>query len=428
MKTFKVLICFVAALAFQGCSLKNDDKELDRTLLSLLKSKDYFKLRSELFQNLEKLPVEKQLYYKTYIAQAFNSGSESNEYADILLKEHEHQISDSVKAELLVIKANNYIHSYQYAKASELYSVLLNDYKSVSDSAEIADFQNVKSLFGTLAEVAPQTMCLKSDVTIPAYRNKFNHLMIPVKLGGIADEFIFDTGANISTISESSAVKLGCRIFESDVEVGTSTDIKLRTKLAVSDSVYVGEILFKNVIFLVVPDSQMNFPSINYEIHGIVGYPVISQMGEVRMRKDGTIFVPVSPQDLKLNNVFMEGLNPVVQFISNADTLLLTLDTGAKTSELSCKYYNNHKAFVEQNGKLQTSQRGGGGGFVESEEYIISNFAYKIGTKSNVLPSISVLTTELDFNKNFDGNLGQDVFMQFDEMILNFKYMYVDFK
>ena len=251
--------------------------------------------------------------------------------------------------------------------------------------------------------------------------------MIPVKLGGIDDEFIFDTGANISTISESSAVKLGCRIFESDVEVGTSTDIKLKTKLAVSDSVYVGEILFKNVIFLVVPDSQMNFPSINYEIHGIVGYPVISQMGEVRMRKDGTIFVPVSPQDLKLNNVFMEGLNPVVQFISNAYTLLLTLDTGAKTSELSCKYYNNHKAYVEQNGKLQTSQRGGGGGFVESEEYVISNFEYKIGTKSNVLSTISVLTTELNFIKDFDGNLGQDVFVQFDEMIMNFKYMYVDF-
>jgi hypothetical protein len=30
--------------------------------------------------------------------------------------------------------------------------------------------------------------------------------------------------------------------------------------------------------------------------------------------------------------------------------------------------------------------------------------------------------------KSFDGNLGQDVIMQFDEMILNFKYMYVDFE
>lgn len=428
MKKIKNLI-FLSILIFIGCTNSNEnDTIVDSRLSELLGNKNFFKLQTELDSNQNKLSEDRLLYYRTQCEQAFCNGNQSNVYADLLLEKYKNQLNDTMIIELLNIKSCNYIQNYQYKEASELYKVILEQYSDILDSSEIVNFKNIYQLFGVLTSVKPQLIHKRNTVKISSHRNQFNHLMIPVKCEGIVDEFIFDTGANLSTISDSYAKKMGLTIYDSDINVGSSTHIDIQTKLAVADSLVVGGILFENVVFLVVPDEQMSFPSINYEIHGIIGFPVIHQMNEIRIHRDGTIIIPKEPQDRKLHNMFIDGLYPVVQLLSNSDTLLFTLDTGAKTSELSSKYYNNHKDEVKKIGKLKTSQRGGAGGIVEVEEYILQHFHYKIGTKRNEFLEIPVALTEYSFNKYFDGNLGQDVFTQFNEMIVNFQYMYIDFE
>jgi predicted aspartyl protease len=337
-------------------------------------------------------------------------------------------MNDTIIAKILTVKADNYILSYHYREASDIYDTLIKQYPKVLDSAEIASYQNVQVLFGTLASVQPQRIHKQDDIEIAAYRNPFNHLMTPIKCGGITDEFIFDTGANLSTISDSCAKKMGLTIYQSDIEVGSSTGGSIQTQLAVADSLYVGNILFENVIFLVAPAEQMSFPSINYEIHGVIGFPVLHQMGEVHMQKDGEIIVPKEPKNKQLVNMYLDGLTPIVQVLSDRDTLLFNLDTGAKTSNLSKKYYDNHKTEIEQKSEQKTAQLGGAGGIVEVEQYLLQNFPYSIGTKSNVLPDISVMLSEQGVTKYFDGTVGQDIILQFNKMILNFQYMYVDFE
>ena len=423
MKNLLTIIS-LSALVFISCADVKTDPATDTYLSGLLESKNYFKLRTELANVQGKLSESRLLYYRMHCEQAFGNGLQSNKSADKLLRKYKDRLNDTVVIEILNVKADNYVRSYQYKEAAEVYNLLQS---MASDSVEIAAYQNVQALYGTLATVKPQQIHLHRDTEIKAYRNRFNHLMTPVKCGGVTDEFVFDSGANLSTISDSCAIKMGLTIFESSIKVGTVTDVSIRTKLAVADSLYVGGILFENVVFLVAPAAQMSFPSVNYEIHGVVGFPVFYQMGEIHVRKDGTIFIPQEPGNRHLENMFLHGLNPVVQLLSGNDTLLLTFDTGAKSSELSKKYYENHKADVEQKGKLKTSMRGGGGGIVETEEYNLPDFPYQIGNSRNVLPEISVNIQDYNFNKPFDGNLGQDVIMQFNEMILNFKYMYIDF-
>lgn len=428
MRFLKSLV-FLSMPVFLACSsINKTDQAVDEKLHELLKEKNVFRLQTELGNVQNKLAEDRLLYYKTYCAQALGKEEQSNDYADVLLNDYKNQLNDTIIAELLAIKSSNYIRSYHYKKAADVYKILLEKYSNVLDSSEIADYQNEQLLFETLASVKPQCIQKQNDVKISAYRNKFNHLMAPVKCGGTADEFIFDTGANLSTITESRAKEMGLTIYESNIKVGSSTETTVQTKLGVADSLYVGDILFENVVFLVAPDNQLSFPTINYYIHGIIGFPVIHQMGEIGMCKDGTIIIPKEPKDRKLCNMFLEGLNPVVQLLSNSDTLLFTLDTGAKVSELSKRYYDNHMDEVKKNGKLGTSQRGGAGGIVEVEEYKLQNFKYTVGTKTDQLPEMPVSLTGYKFNKDFDGNLGQDVFTRFNKMILNFQYMYIDFE
>ena len=47
---------------------------------------------------------------------------------------------------------------------------------------------------------------------------------------------------------------------------------------------------FKNVVFLVLDDEDISFPQIEYYINGIIGFPVIEAMDEVRISKNNTIF------------------------------------------------------------------------------------------------------------------------------------------
>lgn len=428
MKIKTNLIILIVIISV-GCSnISKNDIVFDNQLSELLENKNFFVLREKLKNAENKLSRDRQLYYEAYCAQAFNEMQKSNENVNILLKKYKSQLNDTLISELLTIKSNNFIHRYQYKDATEIYKTIIEKYNHVLDSSKMEDYQNMLHLFETIASVEPQMIHKEKDTEIPSYRNQYNHLMSTVKCGKIQDEFIFDTGAELSTISSSFAKKMGLKIYESDVKVGSSTSITVQTKLAVADSLYVGDILFENVVFLVLPDEHLSFPSINYEIHGIIGFPVIHQMGEIRIRKDGTLKVPFAPQSKQLENMFLDGLRPVVQLFSDNDTLLLTFDTGANKSELSKRYYEAHKDEVERNGKLQTAQQGGAGGIIDIEGYVLKNFSYTIGTRSNVLPEIRVLLEEFEFTKHYDGNLGQDVFTQFNEMTLNFNHMFIDFE
>jgi predicted aspartyl protease len=399
-----------------------------KKLNDLLNRKEYFKLNNELIRNGRKLTEDRKLYYKVFVDVAFGEREIANQSITTIFQKYRNSLNDTTVLKLLDIQASNYLYLYQYKKATNVYEYILTNHAELLDSSGVKNYMNVKNLFGTFANTAPQKMSKQKDVLLNSHRNNFNHLMTPVRIGATNEDFIFDTGANLSTISESQANKMKLRVFEQSVDIGSSTQRKVQSKLAVADSMFVGDILFENVLFLVMPDDQLTFPEINYVIKGIIGFPVINQLGEVHLKHDGKLFVPKIISSNTKQNMFFEGLNPVVQVFSKRDTLLFTFDTGASQSELSFKYYNERKLAVEKKGKKQINQRGGAGGQVLVNEYILKKFPITIGNHRTRLRKIPVTLEEYDFNKYFDGNLGQDIFMKFNRLIINFEHMYIDFK
>jgi len=428
MKHGKTVLILTFVLALSGCANRTTDSLFDNKLNQTLEKKDYFKLSKLLENNEDKLSEDRRLYYKAFVANSFGEREQFNAYIHVLLGKYKHKFSDSLLVDLLELKAANSIYVYNYKQASEIYSNILTDYPGVIDSSGVESIKNVVNLFGTFAGVKPQIMHPHKTVEIASYRNKFNDLMVPVRSNRVSEDFIFDTGANLSTISASQAKKMDLIVFEQQVKVGSSTTLSVQTKLAVADSLYVGDILFENVLFYIMPDEMLASPEMNFQIHGIIGFPIIHQLEEVQLHKDGSLTIPEKPMDRKIRNMFFEGLNPVVKVLAQNDTLLFTVDTGARASELSFKYYNDHKSDVEKRGDLQTNPRTGAGGKTMVKEYMLYDFPMTIGSKSTVLSKIPVTLEEYAFNKYADGNLGQDLFTQFNTLIINFKYMYIDFE
>ena len=427
IKKIIYLIVFSILTSLYSCSYKVSNKIVNNKLNNLLESKEYFILKDELAKSENEISKDRVLYYNVFINKAFGEREKSNNNITLLFQKYPKTLNDTTTVKLLDIQASNFLYLYRYKNAADIYNNILTNYSKILDSSEIANYNNAKNLFSTFANVQPQIMHKQNDVTLNAYRNKFNHLMTPVKMDTINEDFIFDTGANLSTISESQAKKMKLKIFEQSVDIGSSTQKEIQSKLAVADSLCVGDILFENVLFIVMPDDQLTFPQINYVIKGIIGFPVIHQLGEMHLKKDGNIFIPKTASKKTEENMFFEGLNPVVKVASEIDTLLFTFDTGAGYTELSFKYFNDHKTDVEKKGEMQTNERGGAGGKVAVKEYILSNFPLQIGKHKTSLDKIPVTLEEYGFNKYFDGNLGQDVFLKFNTLIINFENMYIDF-
>lgn len=427
MIKIKTLVFITFLIAAISCKQKVTNKVIDERLKKLLEKKEYFSLQKDLVKNESQLSEDRILFFNAVLNSAFGEREKSNNEIDALFQNYNKTLTDSITLQLLDIKAANYLYSYQYKKATLIYEQILNQYSKKLDSADIANYKNAKNLFGTFATIKPQKIHKQKDLLLNSYRNKFNHLMSPVKVNSINEDFIFDTGANLSTISESQAKKMKLKVFAQKVTIGSSTQKEVQSNLAVADSLYLGDILFENVLFIVMPDNQLTFPQINYSIKGIIGFPVIHQLGEVHLKKDGKIFIPKLPSKKAEKNMFFEGLNPVVKVISSKDTLLFTFDTGAQSTELSFKYFNEHKTEVEKKGTKQTNERGGAGGKFAAKEYLLKNFPIVIGKNKTSLENIPVILEEYNFNKYFDGNLGQDVFLKFNSLIINFENMYIDF-
>jgi hypothetical protein len=427
-KIINIILVIELGIASIGCTGVKTDPATDIYLSGLLDGKNFFKLRAELANVQGKLSEDRFLYYKAYCDDAFNDCPASEQCVEILFDKYKKKLCDSTISDLLAIKIRNHIRRFQYKEIAETCQLLLTQYGNVLDSAKTADYKNLQLVYEEISMVKPTRINKQKDVEIASYRHPImNFLMVPVKCGGINENFMFDTGANMSVITNTCAEKMGMTVYELSTRVETSTSHAVSAKIAVADSLYIGDILFENVVFLVMP--LPSIPAIDLYIRGIIGFPEMNQMAEVQISKDGRMHIPQTPHEKQLKNMFLsglEGLHPVVQLQSENDTLLLTFDTGANYTNLTKRYYGNHKEKVEKAGILENNFVSGAGGSESVTQYVLKDFPYTIGSKNNVLPEIDVEVTA--HNDDFDGNLGQDMITQFNEMILNFKYMYMDFE
>jgi len=129
-----------------------------------------------------------------------------------------------------------------------------------------------------------------------------------------------------------------------------------------------------------------------------------------------------------LNNLAFDGSTTVVSVINESDTLSFHLDTGATGTEFYGNYFSRFKTRTIEKGRLEIVESGGVGGSIETQVYILPSVNFEIGGKKIELKEIAVRTESAFKGQKYNGNIGQDIIKQFDEMILNFELMYLDFK
>lgn len=321
-----------------------------------------------------------------------------------------------------------YVRTFRYGEAAEVYAALAAD--AATDSTGRENAANVRGLWGALAGTPAQTVEVPGPVRIPTTRDRANLVNVAVRAGGQTVDFVWDTGANLSTITESTAAQMGVRVLDSTVNVGSSTGAMTRAHVGVAPELRIGGATVRNAAFLVFPDSALAFPQIGYQIRGIIGFPVIAGFGATTVLRNGELVLgDTAGGDPGEQNLCMRGLMPIVAAEHAGERLHFGFDTGAQSTALYMPFHAARREQVEAGGAPTTVQTGGAGGMRDVRAYSLSPLVLRIGGREATIPQVRVyVEPTTDDSDRLYGNIGQDVIRQFEAMTMDFRRMQVRFR
>jgi len=393
-------------------------------LATLYRQKNYVELQQTFDAGYQTLKPADRLFYQAVLDNAFNRPGWSNANIRLIRKKFPQNLNDSLRKALLNLEADNAIKTYHYQQAAGAYRSIIA--RCQTDSAERADLENSIALWGAVAEVLPQEVIQHQTAVLHWHKDKIGLLQVPVNTRTDTCDLVFDTGANISVITESSANKLHMRIYPVKVDLGAgTTGQSVQSSLAVADSLWLGPILLKHVVFLLLPDEMLHLQQADYRQAGIIGEPLMAQLKQMTFYGDGRLAIPLHPLRTGRPNLALDGAMPIVEYEVKGQLLPFRFDSGASTSVLYAPFYRRFETLVKTTGKPYQLRTGGVGGTISTTgAFKLPNLAFKISGKTFLLPEISVRTTSVGQEPDlFYGNMGLDLFGKFQTLTIDFTAM-----
>jgi predicted aspartyl protease len=318
--------------------------------------------------------------------------------------------------------AEAYLASYRYREAAQAYDDLERHFdenlrRGVGSDAAVARL---------LRDVSAQTVHWVGPVRLPTSRNPIGTLVSEITIDGLSEQWLLDTGANQSVVSRSYAQRLGLVPLNGVASVGSGlTGLSSSLQVAVIPQLPLGGATVRNVIVLILDDANLRIgpgPEA-YQIHAVLGYPVLKGLGQVTFTRDGDFFAGKTGSATVSVPMFLRGLTPAIECEVDGQRLPFTFDTGASSSDFSVRYYERF-AQGATNWSRRTVESGGAGGTVTQDVIIQPAVNMKIGDVSVVLRNVQIVPTRM--NTGLDvlfGNLGQDFVDGFKSVTLDFVNM-----
>ncbi|MCE7053871.1 retropepsin-like domain-containing protein [Algoriphagus sp. AGSA1] len=384
--------------------------------------KDFFKAAELLELDRSPLSNTEKNILSAILKNAFNQTNQSKTAIANLLDQSGINLPDSIRLKLLEVRHDNAYKSYDYAKAKEAVSRILQEFAHLLHADQVDGYKNSLKIWSILEHQPPQKTEFLGSVQQQMIRDLagLNNLLLTTKRDSIP--MIFDTGANLSTITRSAAKRLQMKVLPDSIQVGTITGTMVYANLGICEKLALESAVFSNVVFLVLADEHLAFPQIDYQIHGILGFPVMESLRRIRIDQNGHFEAGFSGSTIQKTvkaNMAMDGLSLLVQLEGKH----FYLDTGADESMLYPRYYSQNKEEIESKYELEEIQFGGAGGHGKFPGYQI-DFRIKVNDTELSFPNTPLLTESRNEKwKHVYGNIGQDLIDRFGSMTLDFENM-----
>lgn len=392
-------------------------------IYQMLQQNSFIKAKMLYLTHKKKLPDGYQYYVEATLDNAFNQLQQSENAISKALRSKQ-RLPDSLMIHLWEIRKDNAIKLYDYKEAAASTTRLLKSYSGLLNENQKKELANDLKLWSKLANVPAQKILIRDSTVLKISRDKAGLKNLKVASGKDSVDFIFDTGANISTIAQSTASKMGMKIIPANIKVGSITGRDVSADLAWCEHLNIGNMEIQNAVFLVFDDTDLAFPQIGYQINGILGFPVIEAMKEITLTRDGYFKVPKKRDTSTFEtNMAMNKLIPLIFIEGDA----YTFDTGADQTILYKPFFVKNQTDIERQYSPTEISFGGAGGGQKFNGYKI-NTSFSIAGQKVLLNGVSLLTDEISKDPGIYGNIGQDVIGQFKAITINFDRMNITFQ
>lgn len=299
--------------------------------------------------------------------------------------------------------------------------------RDAGDAEGAAATEQVSQLARLL--VASPGLYVENAVAEGSTAARFDRVGLPridVAINGIAQEAVFDTGANLSVLSTETARRLGVTLLDGASSVGNGVQGNVPIRVGIADRLTIAGTHLRGVPFLIIDDAQLTFPVPGgYDIKAIIGLPVMRVLGRMRIERAGrfAMLAPSQAQPAAAPNLTAGGSDLFVTVAVDGRDVPMHLDTGANRSGLTALYAAANPEAVAALGRRTAGMASAGGARVATVA-TWPNAPLALAGRALLLPSLEVGLPSADGPApRFVGVLGSDVLRAFESYTLDFRAM-----
>lgn len=325
------------------------------------------------------------------------------------------------------LKAQSLRSLSRYREAAAVYRLILERFKKEISAGVKADYENTLLICDTLRDIPPQTAFVPAASTIRGTGAVAKWDLL-IEANGALLEMGVDTGANYSLIPVSTANKLGVKIFDQKIDLGTVNSAIAKVRLGVLPEMKIGNALIRNAVFLIMDDRELTFPD-GFFLTGVIGFPVLSALNEITLREDGAVFIPKQPTSTGRSNLCLNGSDMLFQAIYNGNLLTFRLDTGAAHSDLYLSFFERFEKEVKASAETRTETITGAGGSEKLSAYILKTLRLTVVGRTIDVPQVRLFTKVFGAkDRGLYGNIGRDAIEKLKQITINFQSMRITAK
>ncbi len=397
----KVLVgCLLCGALFQD----GGGAQHARDLKALYDAHAWFELREALANTSAAPPL-----YRGAVAAAFNEVAEAEAALKPLYESNSDSDAGPVDADQADADQASEWLSYMYLRSGQ--------YRKAA-----AQLEDNSPLTAMLRGLPDQAVTRFQPCTVHCRRCE-RKLFIPVSIQGKSAEFMVDSDANFSFMSESEAKNLGLTVRDSNASVHGATGKQTAFRTAVADAVDIGNLQLRNVTFMVLGDNEEVFSSLPLSQKGAIGLPVLLAFRTVRFSTGGTFEIGVPSAQIKKHpTLCFDGADPVALVEFKQQRLPVIFDTGAEATELWPPFAKQFSDIVNASVKTSTKTERSFGGKSEITEKVVPEMMLRVGGFDAHLHPAHVLLGETTPNSRwYYARLGLDVLNLAHQVTIDFE-------
>lgn len=330
-----------------------------------------------------------------------------------------------------IVRAAAYLVLSDIYQRDQRYRECYSAVRSASDMSAKSvhlDYRQTMAVCKTLADAKHMRLVRETPGSLPITGKRAGVIRVPVKIDGQAHGAMIDTGASFSTISASVAKRSGVQLLGGPLSVGSSTKRAVAMRLGIAKRLQFGNAVFKNVVFIVVADSDWGMPR-SFQISVIIGMSVLEELGRLEFVSSGS---PALLYDVPAgrpaghaggqSNMLLWGLEPLVlvHVPGAANPLRMELDTGSNIT------YFTKNAIADDSALLGRAKRyvwhvGGLGRIMKERRALrLPVVTFTIGGRPITMKNIVISSRT---SASSDGVIGEDILRHGARWTMDFKSM-----